>query len=94
MLRDLPPCPHLPPPRTHTRATCFQPPNHAHRRTSSTSETLRAIVATGQEVAQKVAESKIHLLAEDDMTGKAEYTELYFDLIFVAAMFRLGNMVA
>ena len=42
---------------------------------------------------EKITHAKIHLIKEDDQTGKAEQTELYFDLIFVAAMFRLGNMV-
>ena len=46
-----------------------------------------------KEMKEKITHAKIHLIKEDDQTGKAEQTELYFDLIFVAAMFRLGNMV-
>ena len=65
-----------------------------HPRHSVLSDVLHSVSHGVHDLGVAIGNSKVQLLNEDNQPGKVATTELYFDLIFVAAMFRLGTMVA
>lgn len=79
----------------HARAAGSFASMHGASSQQSINSTKRRRSSVGfADVVQHAIKGKISLLTEENHRGKAINTELYFDLIFVAALYRLGSMYA